>query len=161
MLRRVRAVLITALVWALLWIPVGALAGFIQYQRGDVFVIIPPQPEFLWETISSVALEWALFGALNGGFFAVLLVLAERGRTVATLSSARVALWGAVGTLVLPTLVLLLLVIVFGTSGLSVKVVPMLALLLFGAISGWAMLLIARRRSRHPENSVSGSLTSA
>jgi len=45
---------------------------------------------------------WILWGAVSGGIFAIVLMFAERRRSLLELATARVALWGAVGSLALP-----------------------------------------------------------
>ncbi len=45
---------------------------------------------------------WTLWGALSGAIFAVVLAVAERRHTLVELSFARVAVWGAMGSLALP-----------------------------------------------------------
>ncbi len=161
MLRLVRAILVTGILWGFVWLSVGAAVGFVQYQRGGLIDLLPPPPGFMLATITRFMLEWGLLGAINGALFAVLLAIAERGRTVATLSMRRVALWGAVGTLILPAFVLLVGVLLFGSSGLFVKVVPMLSILVLGAGCAATMFLMARRASDVADHRAPGSLTSA
>jgi len=45
---------------------------------------------------------WAIWGALSGLAFAIVLALAERGRTVGSLSTARMLSWAAFGSALVP-----------------------------------------------------------
>jgi hypothetical protein len=87
LLRRVRGVLGTAFTWAIAWtglgVGFGALAGI---QLG------------YWVPM---ALNGAAAGFIAGASFAVILSIAERKNTLEGLSLRRVALWGAVGGLLL------------------------------------------------------------
>jgi hypothetical protein len=87
LLRRVRGILGTAFTWAIAWtglgVGIGALAGI------GFGYLVP------------MALNGAAAGFLAGATFAVILSVAERHRTLQDLSLRRVALWGAVGGLLL------------------------------------------------------------
>ncbi len=157
MLRRIRAVVITGLLWGLVWLPVGAAVGFVQYQRGGLIDVLSPPPGIMLRVIAQFTLQWGFLGFINGALFAVLLAIAERGRTLATLSVRRVAFWGALGTLVLPAVVLLIALVLFGPSGLFVKLVPMVSVLALGAASGTAMFLVARRAPASADRQVSAA----
>ncbi len=86
-LRRVRGVLGTAFTWAIAWTGLGAGLGLLA---GIPFSYILP-----------MALNGAAAGFIAGASFAVILSVAERQRTLEDLSLRRVALWGAVGGLLL------------------------------------------------------------
>ena len=47
---------------------------------------------------------WAIWGALSGLGFAIVLGFAERGRSVSSLSIPRVLSWGAIGSALVPVL---------------------------------------------------------
>ena len=86
-LKRVRGVLGTAFTWAIGWVGlgagIGALAGFpLSY-------------------LLRMALNSSVAGFIAGASFAVILSFAERNHTLEDLSLRRVALWGAVGGLIL------------------------------------------------------------
>ncbi len=87
LLKRVRGVLGTAFTWAIVWIGlgagIGALAGF--------------NLSFLLR----MALNSSVAGFIAGASFAVILSVAERNHSLEDLSLRRVALWGAVGGLLL------------------------------------------------------------
>jgi len=87
LIKRVRGVLGTAFTWALAWIGLGAglgaLAGFpLSY-------------------LLRMALNSSVAGFIAGASFAVILSVAERNQSLEDLSLKRVALWGAVGGLLL------------------------------------------------------------
>ena len=92
-LLRLRAIAIIALLWALFWLPIGLILESLR--DNATFDVVPPP---LW---SRVAL-FTIWGAINGAFFAIVLAVAERSRTLAELSQLRVAAWGAIGSLILP-----------------------------------------------------------
>ena len=87
LLRRVRGILGTAFTWAIAWtglgVGIGALAGI------QLSYWVP------------MALNGAAAGFLAGTSFAVILSIAEKKQTLEDLSLRRVALWGAVGGLLL------------------------------------------------------------
>ncbi len=94
--RRLRGILIAAIIWAIVWLPLGlALLGLRRRSPGDC-VYCPA--DFVIRFLGI----WTLWGALSGAIFAVVLAVAERRRTLAELSFARVAVWGAIGSLALP-----------------------------------------------------------
>ena len=84
----------------------GALSGAIGgLAIGLLFLLVPGpkiitiSPEFPGAVLLVPALWFGLAGALSGGAFAVLLMLAERGRGVADLRWYRTAIWAAIPTL--------------------------------------------------------------
>jgi hypothetical protein len=87
LLRRVRGVLGTAFTWAIAWTGLGAGLGILA---GIPFNYLIP-----------MALNGAASGFIAGASFAVILSVAERHSTLENLSLRRVALWGAVGGLLL------------------------------------------------------------
>lgn len=72
-----------------------------------------PRPDVLclycapfWDWFPLFLLRWTLWGAVSGGVFAIVLMIAERRRSLAELSFTRTALWGALGSLSLPAAVM-------------------------------------------------------
>ena len=92
-MRRLRAVVIIALIWAAAWLPAGVLLLAIG-------ILSSPQPLLL-------IAAWTIWGALSGAGFAVTLAVLERGQSASGVSKIRCASWGAVGSIVLPFLLLL------------------------------------------------------
>ena len=101
-MRRLRGVLITALIWALVWIPIGFALTLLR--RSSSFECLYCDPNWLVRFVAG----WSVFGAVSGGLFAIVLMIAERRRTLAELSLRRTAVWGAIGALALPTIITIL-----------------------------------------------------
>jgi hypothetical protein len=101
-MRRLRAVLTIAAMWALAWAPIGlALALYAASS--------PPQPSDVIArpvTVPFFVAAWTVWGALSGAAFAFVLSVAERRRTIESLSPPRTAAWGALGATALPLLLL-------------------------------------------------------
>jgi hypothetical protein len=97
-----RATLTIAVLWAVVWLPIGlALAAFASArpaEPGDVLFRPVSFPLFL--TV------WTAWGAVSGAAFALVLALAERRRTIDNLATGRIALWGALGAASLPVALL-------------------------------------------------------
>lgn len=79
-----------------MWLPLGLALPWLRQRPPSQCVYCPPDFVIRFLTI------WTLWGALSGAIFAVVLAIAERRHTLAELSLARVALWGAIGSLALP-----------------------------------------------------------
>ena len=90
----------TALLWSLVWLPMGLVLGILN-NSGAGHDLAPPAIPFF-------TVAWTVWGAVSGGVFAIVLALAESGRTVTTLSLARTALWGALGCMTLPVAITVL-----------------------------------------------------
>lgn len=85
LLKRVRGVLGTAFTWALAWVGLGAgLGALAGYPLSFLF---------------RMALNSSAAGFVAGASFAVILSVAERNNSLEDLSLRRVAIWGAVGGL--------------------------------------------------------------
>jgi hypothetical protein len=78
------------------WFPLGLALPWLRRRPLNQCVYCPPDFVIRFLTI------WTLWGALSGAIFAVVLAIAERSHTLAELSFARVAVWGAIGSLALP-----------------------------------------------------------
>ena len=97
-LRRARGVLGIALIWGIPWFVMGGAVGLYGMANTPT-----KGPEANLRFVGWMALGWALWGFLSGGIFALAVAGLERRRTLAQLSGRRVALWGALGALALPT----------------------------------------------------------
>lgn len=109
MLRKLRAALVIAGIWAIVWMPMGLALALYAGSRS-------PRPTDLFARPASVPLfvsAWTVWGAMSGALFAFILGLAERRRTLASLSLARTVAWGAIGCMTLPAV--LTVVDVLGT----------------------------------------------
>ena len=125
-MRRLRGVVGTAAVWAAGWFGFSAIVWGISL-FGDVPIGL----------IVNLALGVGVAGALAGAGFAIMLGLAEGSRTLDELSYLRLALWGAVGGVLvgLPFL---------GSIG-SAGLLPIFGLLAsLGATSASGSLALAR-----------------
>jgi hypothetical protein len=84
MLRRIRSALILGLLWAVVWLPIGVVAG----------------AAFRWIAFPLQPIDWAFFGMFTGlGFasgatFGALLSRLKRGQTVEGIRPGRLAVWG-------------------------------------------------------------------
>ena len=135
-LARLRALLIIAVLWAACWVPAGyALQSVLERLRENAI----DHPPFVWTF-------WAVWGALSGVAFALVLAVVERGRTSSSLSFRRVVSWGAGGSMVI---VLIGFLVAVGLPSLSSFWWPILgaylaASLVFGGICAAATLSLAR-----------------
>jgi len=99
LLRRLRGIMGTAAFWGLIWLPIGVVLELLL-ARQPTDVLPPP---FL--VMIGVFTGW---GAVSGASFAVVLAIAERNHALADLSLLRVGVWGAVGCVLLPALLIAL-----------------------------------------------------
>ena len=108
-IRRIRAMLGTAVVWGAAWsVPglvwVSVVAFLARHSSPQVGI-----GGFVW----TIVLNWTVVGSIGGALFALTLSLAERRRSsLSALSMRRVVTWGAIGGAALPLLVIPLLPIV-------------------------------------------------
>ena len=98
-MRKVRAVLVIASVWAALWFVLGLVLGVVLMPWWASDVRPPPFIE--------LPIMLAIWGAFSGAAFAILLIVTDRRGSLATLSGARFATWGGLGTVVLPLVLIL------------------------------------------------------
>jgi len=143
--RRLRGILSTALMWALPWAVVGggAVVALDRLWRAPGFHALIGV-EYAWGLFLDGARFFALVGALAGALFAGVVALAERRRTFATLHTGRMLAWGAIGGAALPLLVGIGAVLTGAPSMLRDLVFAGIGASL-GAGSAWTMLVIARR----------------
>ena len=95
--RRLRGMLRTTIAACIPWTVLGLLVGVIlQRGRGpDAYMVLGlPVPGF----VTLCVIAGALVGVVNGLTFSVLVLAAERGKSVEQLRGWRVATWGAVAT---------------------------------------------------------------
>jgi hypothetical protein len=95
---RIRGILKTTVFWGIAWALNGAVLAI-----GLWLMIGRPMPtRELWRLVSYQIGLWTVWGALSGAVFAILTLGAERSRTLRELSTARIALWGALAGIALP-----------------------------------------------------------
>ena len=99
MIRKIRAILIIAALWAALWAPAGIAAAIYEGIQSSPHgpAMTPVLPALIYFPIS-----FAFWGAIAGAVFAILLILTERGSGLANLSLPRFTVWGAIGSIALP-----------------------------------------------------------
>lgn len=136
--RRFRGIVGIALTWgvALSALATGALA--LSLATGLV-----PSSIFGTRELVAVAVRGLLVGSVGGGIFAWLLARRERGQSLATLSTRRVAIWGFVAAGSLP--VLLALAATGPVLPLGVLAASMAGFGGIGSLMSSATLRIARR----------------
>jgi len=148
MLRPLRAELAIGIVWALVWLPLGAMVALYA-------AATPPQPgDFLHRPVAFPVFlsAWTVWGLLSGTGFALILGAAERRRTLGSLSLVRTACWGALGAISAP-IVLTAVDIVRGVPGSlphywRLPLVIILVSAALGAACAAATLMVARHRPR-------------
>jgi hypothetical protein len=130
-LQRLRAIFTTAMLWAGTWIL--AWTGLLT-----IFWLLGGRSGSLLDVLRIGAVLWGAFGAINGIVFAVLLMLAERHRTLEQLSRTRVALWGALGGALFPVVLYLPILAIpgFTVLGLSSGGAGVAAVLTSSLING-------------------------
>jgi hypothetical protein len=105
--RRLRGVFGSVLIWAVLWIPLGIVAGAVRYSLTPPYDLIsdvnaPPEYPPAFPIIANTAIAFVVWGGVVGLIFALILLGAERKRAVHELSPRRFAAWGALSALGLP-----------------------------------------------------------
>jgi hypothetical protein len=95
--RRLRAIGISMALWAVPWTVFGLILGIVARLGffGEVHVRAPFQDVPL---IVAAVLVGLVTGLLNGLIFALLLMVAERGRGIGALRSWRFAIWGGIAS---------------------------------------------------------------
>ena len=94
LLRKLRAALIITAIWVLFWTP------FAVGLDNIIADILFPEPRI--DSPYTPVSVWAIWGALSGLAFVIVLALAERGRAVGSLSTARMLSWAAIGSALVP-----------------------------------------------------------
>jgi cbb3-type cytochrome oxidase subunit 1 len=158
LVRRVRGVLVTALVWAVAWLPVGLVVGVIRaltLPLPDYMRTPGMQLTYFLRVVGILSLTWMIWGAISGALFAVLVALLERRREVDTLSSRRTVIWGALGAMALPTTILLIfLAEAPGFTLIQPAVWTLSISAAQGAVCAFGTLALAKRgRNRLPPSS--------
>ena len=105
LIRQLRGALGITLLWGLMWLPLGVGFGLWRYLtiRCREFVEIHCYAGSAWSAISPNVWLWTAWGAINGFLFAAMLSVLESRRSVSQLSVLRLAVWGAVGAMPLPS----------------------------------------------------------
>jgi hypothetical protein len=149
MLRRLRAILVTAGIWAAAWLPLGVLFGvYLGLRRNGVVIIedgqIAAEPTGMWPMVWRLAVTCALWGAVIGVLFSLGVLVAERRHRLHEISSWRFALLGGAAAGLLPVYILIYMMRDEFTPG-PWFVGGVLAIVLYGAGTAVAMLRAAQR----------------
>lgn len=143
--RRVRGALGTAVTWAVGW-AIGGLA------IGVASKLLPFLPwHWFFDTFDAPLPALAIPGFVAGLCFSLVLGFAARRHTLASLSLSRMAVWGALGGVMLTGVPIVMSAI--GLAHLNVGAGALLVALgvpsvVFGSVSAMATLQIARRPKR-------------
>ena len=146
-MRRIRAAATLSLLWAIPWAVLGVALGAFEYSRsGPTLAVwdVPPWEVSPLSVVMLFARNWALGGAISGGLFSVVLSLLERNTSIMGIRLARVALWGFVGSVLVPTAVIAFLSI---KTRIDLRSAVLLLALVgaAGTISAVVTLTLARR----------------
>jgi len=149
-LRRLKAILVTAVLWGVAWLPPGVLFGLYLSSRtfDDVVMVedgkLVRQPLEIWPMVARISLIWSLWGAAIGVLFALGVLIAERRHSLREISTWRFAVLGGAAAGVLPTYILI--------EAMRHEVTPdaealgiILLVVLYGAGIAVAMLRAAQR----------------
>ena len=132
-LRRIRGAILMGMTWAVIWMPMGLLIGFIVDRDGRM-----DEP---WILVG------ALPGFLAGVIFSVVLGIAAGRRRIDELSVAKVGGWGAVAGMVIGSLPF-----VIGDYNPSVpRLLPLVVLgsiTVLSSVSAAASLVLAKRSAK-------------
>ena len=142
--RRIFAVVLVALAWAVVWSPVGVLTGIIVDPGGSM--------DEMWVAIGAYP------GFLCGAVFSAAVGIAEGRRRLDELTLSRVAAWGAVSGLLVGVLPFVL-----GTVNTAIPlwlwgVVTIGPLAILGAASGIGTALLARMTKKRPLHGAGGNV---
>ena len=150
LLRRLRGIAASALVWGAAWAFLGAsalvginLVSGVQSPRPEI------GPSYLLGLFGIGFVFFGKVGAMSGALFAAAVAFGERHRTFASLRTGRMLLWGALGGAAMPWVVSL------GFLGAGTGEATRLLVIggigaVLGAGSAWAVLGLARR-AREPQ----------
>jgi hypothetical protein len=134
LLRRLRGLMISMLLWSAPWAAFGALIG-VAYLLGLFPGTVIRGPAIPGGLPVTLGLAGAIVGAVNGLVFGVLIMIAERKHAVSELRASRIGAWAAVAT---------------GGTVLMISQVPLVAAAcgVIGFLAGVLALRAAQREGR-------------
>jgi hypothetical protein len=141
-LPRLRGVLVTALVWAIVFTIAGALFALVMFAWRSATGA--PVERSATTIVASLLRLYTPMGALAGALFALLLALLARRRTLAQLRMPLVAFLGFISGTIWPLVAALSLV---GRASVGAVAFAVVLCGTFGAIAAALMLTLARRGS--------------
>ena len=133
-MRRVRAVAMIAVLWGVVWFLVGIPVRALLERR--LHADFEPPPPFF--QLPTALMIW---GAIAGAAFAVFLIAVERRQTLHTLRASRVAIWGALGSLMFPLAIIFLV----GEGAWREMLIVSVLTAILGTTCAWGTLALARR----------------
>ncbi len=98
--RRIKAILVHALLWAGAWVIAGTVFEFVQATHG----LVGHHLLELVRLIPGMMTYWAAVGFASGVLVAGVVAIAERNREIDRIPLIRMALWGAIPGALLPLL---------------------------------------------------------
>ena len=148
-MRRIRGVVVIAVLWGLAWAPIGLIAGIREYRARTVtdligFPRLGEETDFSSVLIYST-LAWVLVGTLAGACFAAIISVVEGRRPFHTLSWRRFAVFGILSVVMLMVVALVGLMINIRDDEWFVNLGQLIGFLTLGAVSAAATLALARR----------------
>jgi len=145
LLRRLRGLVSTALLWALAWGIAGAAAYAVLGVRWTLQWDRPLTVAEVMPYVLTGAIFLAVYGFLSGAAFAGVLMWVERRRSIRDLTLPRIAAWGALGGV--GVLLLNLVLVLLTEDGMvpddTVRVMTIMGVL--GAACAAGSLALARR----------------
>ena len=165
LVRRLRAVLVLAMLWAIGWFVIGVAFGLYQYYAGWPIASInfSGLANPLLAVVLSYAFGAAKGGAISGALFATLLMIAERNQSAANLTLGRSAIWGVLGAILVPITMLGIMLIRFPFLLSDFPLVPfIISWFVLGVLgAGCALLTVwLGRRGINQELPAAAALTS-
>jgi|SRR5690242_6694657 len=148
-MRRLRGLVVTGLIWGLLWLGPGLILG--TYAALTAQSDMPIRPQTRVEILGIWCMEWSLWGAASGVVFGLSLIVLQVGKVVTTLSTGRFLISGALGAAVPPAVFLAL---VWAREPFPDPMGPTAIVLAIaaalGALSAGVVLWLAKRAPAEP-----------
>lgn len=143
LLRRLRGIGSTALLWATTWLVIGAAVGIATIRTTDF-----DERVAYWPQLAAVLFLWSAWGAVSGVAFAVAVAVAERRVSLAELSMVRTAMWGGLGSAGVPAVFMLISYFQTGPRDIVPYAIVVVSSASLGAALAAASLALARRAPR-------------
>ena len=144
MLRKLKAVLISSIIWGTVWVPLGVALGVYLSRQNPVMTTdgVARNLSALSVILGATTVCY-VWGAISGFLFALFVAAAERRGTLEQLSVRRFALWGAGASMALPAL--LLMPLPLDDTGPWPLLTVLATTGCFGAIAASGVLWLAQR----------------
>ena len=149
-LRRLRGIAVTAVTWGTVFAAAGVAVGVVLDLMG---LTQPLDFPHLIDVLARVGVRWAKIGAGMGALFATTIILTQRKRTVADLSTSRFSLLGLTAGGVVSFVVSLLILLATGRS-LTDALTPGLTIAAVCAAVGAGVATSTLRLARRAEEPI-------